>query len=145
MVQVTRWRRCGCDSGVGLLSRRRHPEKLGEAGEFQADGGVDSSSQLERAMVKRRAAIALTGLLLLVGGALFDALINFDFDDFHVWEGFSGAGAVLIVPGLLLAAGARYLPGSRINILLFVSIPIAVVSAVGLALFGAVIVICACD
>ena len=86
MVQVTRWRRCGCDSGVGLLSCRRHPEKLGEAGEFQADGGVDSSSQLERAMVKRRAAIALTGLLLLVGGALFDALINFDFDDFHVFD-----------------------------------------------------------
>ncbi len=83
--------------------------------------------------------------MLLIGGVFFDTFINFDFDDFESWGGFSGVGAVLIIPGLLFGALPAYLPRGKLHVLFVVSIPVAVVSAVGLALFGAVAMVCACD
>ena len=95
--------------------------------------------------MSKRVVITLTGLLLLIEGVLFDSFINFDFGDFESWGGFSGAGVVLIIPGLLFGAMAAFLPRPKLKVLFVVSIPVAVVSTTVLAFFGAVVVICACD
>ena len=93
----------------------------------------------------QRIVIALAGLLLLIGGVFFDTFIDFDFDNFDRWGGFSGVGVVLIIPGLLFGALAAFLPRGKLNVLFVVSIPVAVVSAIALALLGTVTIVCACD
>ena len=101
-------------------------------------------------LVTKRVVIALTGLLLLIGGVLFDSIINASLDYYEGWTGIGGVGVVLIIAGLLFGALAAFLPRGKlpvisVHVLFGISIPVAVVVVTGLAWFGLVSVVCACD
>ena len=122
--------------------------------EAMAMAGVNQGHSRQTAyrdnLVTKRVVIALTGLLLLIGGVLFDSITNASLDYYEGWTGISGVGVVLIIAGLLFGALAAFLPRGKlpvisVHVLFGISIPIAVVVVTGLAWFSLVSVVCACD